>query len=171
MAPHTSSAWHDVVKAVTALMRARPGYADPNVYGWQGVPVFHSLEVALTEVNPDVFLVVGWLGDPDQPAESGQAGQAWATLGTRGRDERADVRCAVVVQTGDLTVPGAVPALWDSAFTVLDDVAAALKADPTIGLGVPYMVAELGSLPSIRSDPGRGGEITVEFLVSYKTRL
>jgi hypothetical protein len=77
----------------------------------------------------------------------------------------------VVVQTGDLTVPGAVPALWDSAFAVLDDVDAVLRADPTLGLVSKITVAELGSLPSIRSDPARGGEVTVEFLITYKTRL
>jgi hypothetical protein len=78
MAQHTGSLWHDVVKAVTALMRARPGYADPNVFGWQGVPVFHSLEVAVTEVNPDVLLIVGYIGDPDVRPSRG-------TLARRGR--------------------------------------------------------------------------------------
>jgi hypothetical protein len=169
--PHTASAWHDVVKAVVARMRARAGYRDPNDTATTGKPVYHSLEVALTEDQPDAFLMIGALGNPDQPTESGDAGQAWGTLGTRGRDEKGTVRCELVLQTGDLTVPNAVPALWDLAFDVLDDVGAVLLADPTLGLGVPRMVAQLSSLPSIRSDPARGGEITVEFLIAYDTRL
>lgn len=168
----TGSRWHDVVKALVALMRAVPGYRDPATLNGVGIPVFHSLEVALTEENPDVLLCIGYIGDPDTPQESGQAGQVVATLGTNHhRQEDGAVRCAVISQTGDLKAAGAVPALFDDAFAIVNDVDTMLRANGALGLATPSMVARIGGLPSIRSDPASGGDVIVEFEVIFSTRI
>jgi hypothetical protein len=169
----SATAWGVVVDALLARMTARSGYRSSWVQG-TGRPVFDGADLGLTEDQAGTFLAIAWPGDPDTPAEAGQSGQVIATLGTlRHRQEDATVRCLAVDQRGDVG-PGVTAASRTAALSVLDDVDAELRADPTLGLQPTFqsVVARIGGLPSIRSLLTERGVVTlVEFDVIFSVRI
>ncbi len=174
-----ATAWGTVVGALVARMQARTGYRD----GWAASAVagsrmvLDSVEVGLVADHAGQFLIVGWPGDPDAPAEAGQSGQVVATLGTsRIRQEDGDIHCLAIDQRGDVG-PGVVAASRAAALSVLDDVDAELRADPTLGLQgsgpgqLQSLSARIGDLPSIRPFLSAGVVTWVEFTVVFSARI
>lgn len=178
---HTSTAIGDAVAAIVAAMRARAGYRSPWDASTPGAPVFHSIEVGMQEcAAPQAaqLLVVGDVGDPSTPTESGDSRQERATFGTRrAKTEEATIKCRAVAQTGDVG-EGVVQAQWDAALAVVDAVDAELRADPagigpTLGLVPAYqsVTALVSQVTGIRSYLSGGTVVEVAFDIDVTTRL
>lgn len=169
----SATAWGVTVDALLARMTGRSGYRSSWVEG-VGRPVFDGVDIGLAEDQAGTLLVIAWPGDPDTPAEAGQSGQVVATLGTlRHRQEEGTVRCLAIDQRGDVG-PGITAASRAAALSVLDDVDAEVRADPTLGLQPAYqaVVARIGGLPSIRGLLTERGVVTwVEFDVIFSVRI
>jgi hypothetical protein len=169
-----TSRWQDVSLALITLMRAAPGYCAPAAAYTSGlIPVYDSVEVhAQAAGNVPAYLVVRWPGQPDEATEPGQAGQSLRTLGTnRARDERGEIRCRAVHQTGDLDVAGAVSASWAAAFAIVGDVEDLIRADPTLGVAAPRMLVQVGGLDRATQRTAGGTVTELDFTVTYDTRI
>lgn len=170
------SALHAVMTAVIAGLRGRTGYRTPWASTAAGTTVYDSVEVMLSAEDERALLVIGWPG-ADGVGEVGDAGQTQATLSTAPtRTEVGSIRCLLVLQTGDHEPDeGVIPALRGEAFAVLDDVAAYLRADPTLGLlpTWPHLHVQIGGIPGLRPyvRDAAGVVIELEFEIGYQARI
>ena len=162
--------WPDVVAALITLMRAQAGYRDPAAYGSE-IPVFDSFAVGLTEQPVDAYLVIAWTGDPKSLEDGGDSGQAIATLGNNTRDETATVRCRAVGQYGTGAGPIDPAPARALAFGVMASVENLLRANPTLGITAPRMLARIGQIESIRQWANEGPTCGITFNVRYETRI
>ena len=81
----------------------------------------------VTSDTPSEFAIVGGTDDPDD--ESATAEYEWAGLGAKARNQRGDVTCCVVVQSGDTDD---VKAKRDRAYVLLNSLETAITANPTL---------------------------------------
>lgn len=186
MAPRASR-WPDVADAVLDLLYARAGYraAGTEDDGTDEVLVMDGPELELTADYVGRVLLIGTTLDVDGD-DQGQSEQSYASIAPAGRsrEETGQIRCQVIAQTGALELADPAAPLFErttlrwlrrQAFDVLDDVAAALAADTTLGLGPPLMSVQLSPrrlLVPRQYQTDRGGAVvTVEFAVQYTTRL
>jgi hypothetical protein len=105
----------------------------------------------------------------------------WKTSGEQQRDDAGLVVCQVVTQVGILELAdgstateGTLRALRAEAFAVLDQVDALLMADRQLGMpNMRLMVARIGNriVPRQYQTVTGGGVVSVEFTVSYTTRV
>lgn len=109
---------------------------------------------------------VGYDGDPDGGGDAVDFQQQWAAIGQKAKDETFTVTCAVVVWRGSTTVRP----VRLRAFEVLAAVEDVLRADPSLGLPPPSVVAfASGSL--VQSQRQSGIEIRIPFGVAVQTRI
>ncbi|YCK35176.1 hypothetical protein ACNF49_14135 [Actinomadura sp. ATCC 39365] len=147
----------DVLDALVALFGSAPAL--------DRVKVFDGPPVTGSPVTDAVF--VGYDGDPD--GDGGQAvefTQEWASIGQRARDETFTVTCAVLAWRGST----AVRPVRERAFALLAAAEDALRADPSLGLPPPTVVAvAAGSLQQAQWHDGVACRIP--FQVAVKTRI
>ena len=167
------SRWPAVASALVAVMRARPGYRDPESTSSTSLtPVYRSLAPTLTADSPvPLLLVVAFSGTPDERRSGGRFRQSFATSGRYQRDEDGEVACRATAQTG-------ASELYDvddteaAAFAVLADVEDALRVDPTAGLTPdPRLVISLGDVTDIRTYSSGGVVTDLDFTVIYSARI
>lgn len=92
--------------------------------------------------------------------------QEWASIGQKARNETFTITCAVVVWGGATKVRPA----RERAFALLAAVEDALRADPSLGLPPPTVVAfAAGSLFHEQSESGMQARIS--FQVAVQTRI
>lgn len=145
-----------VIDALVALFEAAAGLA--------GVEVVDGPEVTGDSLQEAVF--VGYDGDPDGDGEAATFEQAWAGLGALAKDETFTVTCAVVVWRGSTKVRP----IRLRVYELLGEVENALRADPSLGLPPPSVVAmAAGSL--VQSQRQTGLECRIPFQVAVKTRI
>jgi hypothetical protein len=177
---HTSTAVGDAVSAIVTAMRARAGYRSPWTSGATGIPVFHSVEVGLSELDvagSEQLLVIADVGDPEQPLEAGSSGFQAVTLGTtRQKEEKATIRCRAIAQTGDVG-DGVIQAQWDAALDLVDAVDDELRSltgiGPTLGLSPPYrsLIATVSQVTGVLPHLAGGVVVEVTFDIEVVTRL
>lgn len=138
-----------VVDALVALI----GATDTTVF--DGPP--------LTSDIPTDYVIVGATDDPDE--DSGDIRADWSGLGAQKRKEESDVTCCVVAWTGDDNLK----ATRDRALAVLDNVAAAMKADHSLGVLLPGWAHITSAVPRQRRNTN-GTYFRLVFTVSYQTK-
>lgn len=82
-------------------------------------------------------LFVGYDGDPEGEFQAADLGSEWAGLGAKARDEEFDIVCAVVTRPGFTSASEA----RNAAITLFQTAAAALRANPSLGLPPPTVAA------------------------------
>lgn len=147
----------DAIDALMAVFAAAPAL--------DGVHVFDGPPVTGSPLKDVVF--VGYDGDPE--GDGGQAvefSQEWSSIGQKAKDETFTVNCAVLAWRGST----AVRPVRERAFALLAAVEDALRADPSLGMPPPTIVAfASGSLQQAQWHDG----ITcrIPFQVAIKTRI
>lgn len=156
-----------VARQLAALQRARPGFRAPDAET-SGTPVFLGPVYGITGDHAATWLAVLWAGTPDRTTEAAESGQAAATLGNRGRDERGSIRCRARASTGDRDT-AAVEAAVDVVLASFEDL---LRTNPTLGLDQSWMrSAELGDGMRFTPRFGSGFTLDVDFTVTYRARI
>jgi hypothetical protein len=157
--------WAQIVDALLAAVRARPGYRGPT--GTTGILVLDSTEEHAIEERPGRYVVIAVADIAGQGDESGSAAQSPATAGKVQRDERGTIRCRTVCQLGDVA-----PAVArGNALTDLAVVEDVLRTDPTLGIVAPRIFVQVGDRLTFRSYLAGGSVLTVEFTIDYHTRI
>jgi hypothetical protein len=176
--PSTSTAISDVVRMIVTRMRGRAGYRSCWEQG-DDVAVFHSAEAGLIDDDPVTegglrrLLIIADIGDPNRPAEAGQAKHDVATLGTlHAREETQYVHCRSVASSGD-SEDGTVQACWDAAVEVIDGLADELDADSSLGLVPTYreVTARFAGVTGVRPYTTEGVVVEIEFDLEVTARL
>ena len=179
----TATRWPQVVDALYDRLLATGGFRaaggdDPES---SAVLLLDGPELELTGDLGRRVLILGGTLDVDGE-DHGGSGQSVATLsGEQQRDDAGLVVCQVVTQVGILELAdgstateGTLRALRAEAFAVLDQVDALLMADRQLGMpNMRLMVARIGNRIVPRQDQTvtGGGVVSVEFTVSYTTRV
>lgn len=91
--------------------------------------------------DPTDALWVGWDGNPDGDDQMATSRTAWAGIGAKRRDEDIAIVCSICVLQGIGSDAGGVQAAIDRVYaqhTVAED---ALRADPSLGQGPPFVAA------------------------------
>jgi hypothetical protein len=146
------------LEALVALFAAAP------TLGGAGVEIIDGPMVTGDPLREAVY--VGYDGDPDGDFESVTFAQEWAGLGARAKDETFTVTCAVSVWSGSTKV---VP-MRVRAFEVLGEVETTLRAEPSLGLPPPTVVA-MASGSLVQSQRGSGLECRIPFQIAVQTRI
>ncbi len=111
-------------------------------------------------------LFVGYDGDPEGEFQSADLDSDWAGLGAKARDEEFDIVCAVVTRPGFARASEA----RNAALAVFQTAAAALRADPSLGLPPPTTAAAVAD--ALYTPPGSTGvQGRLVFNVHVKTRV
>lgn len=111
-------------------------------------------------------LFVGYDGDPEGEFQVADLDSDWAGLGAKARDEEFDVVCAVVTRPGFTRASEARTA----AIAVFQTAAAALRADPSLGMPPPTTAAAIAqSLYTPPASTGVQGRLV--FNVHVRTRV
>lgn len=122
----------------------------------------------VTDAFPQKFVGIGWDGNPDPNASSGQAADAqhsWAALGALQREEDASVTCSLAVWSGDTQVRARRVAAYD----LLAQIEAALVSDPTVGGTVRAALLHTHTL--IQEQTEHGNQVRITFAITYGVRL
>lgn len=111
---------------------------------------------------------VGYDGDPDGAFQTADFDSEWAGLGAKARDEEFDILCAVVALVGDEA--GGTKLARDTAYGLLKKAADALRANPSLGLSLPFVAALKGG--PVFTEPGpQGYQVRIVFRVHVMTRI
>ncbi len=152
-----------VIDALLTGLRARPALADVIVS--DGMPTEDLVDRRLLTV-----------GGQDAPTAEG--GQEWGALGNSRRVEDYVLRLyasAVVGGAGREDTGNDQKAARDAAFSVVSEVAAFLRADPSLGGLIVGQGAEMGSSFSLTQTgpdtPGEGRWAEVAFDVRVRARV
>ena len=164
--------WPVFAAALVKAIRGLTGYATPGAYGTRGIPVFLGPETGLT-MSPDMgWLCIGWSGDPDAPAPSGETTLDAATIHpARTRAETGVIRCMAVKQSGNSS-DKTVTATINGAYEIVQDVDRLLRSNPQLDL--PSWVSAHGLMveTAVPTITAQGGIVCmVEFTISYSARL
>lgn len=117
--------------------------------------------------DPSTFVWVGYDGDPEGDFTSILMNQDWAgSVGAKKRGERFSIVCAVVATTGNTDVKTA----RDDAFTTFAVVETALREDPSLGFGSPF-VAGVKPLQTYTEPNGNGFQVRLTFNIDVDTRV
>ncbi len=143
--------WPKVPPALLTLL--------PTLPGWSGVEVFDGPPVS--QGAPSAYCTVGYVLD------EGSGGTFNQELGTVDglREESGEVRCELVVSTGDVDIASVRSAAGD----LVDALDAALRADQSLGgvlIGTPTLVLAADFLPVQNA---AGASLRVAFSVQYFT--
>lgn len=120
--------------------------------------------------DPSAFLAVG-VDDPESQASassvSGQ--QSMATMGTdRSRDEVFSLTCAAYAWNSDADQKAA----RDDAAAILEAVATLLRADPTMGVGLPgRVVCQIDTVSLSQDKNANGADALFIFAIANKARI
>jgi hypothetical protein len=120
-----------------------------------------------TDAGMPDSLQIGVDSDADGLATAATAAQAWANANYRAVDEEGDVMCLARSWRGEAVQKAA----RDGAYATLDGLAAALQADPSLGL--PYLLwTRFGSSVTFEQDNTEDGALaTVTFSIHFRARL
>lgn len=135
--------------------------ADKTVNVWLG-------QVATGD--PTDALWVGWDADPDGDDQMAQARTKWAGLGAKRRDEDIGIVCALTVLQGVGSDAGGVLLAVDRVFAVHTTAEDALRADPSMGQGPPYVAAVSTGDLFMHPQPEIGLLARLVFTVTVTTR-
>jgi hypothetical protein len=144
------------IDALAALFAAAPGLS--------GVEVVDGPTVTGDPLHEALF--VGYDGDPDGAGEAVTFEQTWAGLGAKAKDETFAITCAVVAWGGDT----AVREIRLRAFALLAEVENILRADPSVGLPPPTVVA-MASGSLVQAQRQSGMECRIPFQIAVQTRI
>lgn len=153
----TTSRAPAVIDALVALFEATPAL--------DGVKVVDGPLVTGDPLHRAVF--VGYDGDPDN--DGGEAvtfSQEWASIGQKAKNETFTVQCAVAAWKGSTKVRPVRVLAYDLLAAVEDT----LRADPSLGMPPPTIVAfASGSL--IQAQRKSGIECRIPFQIAVQTRI
>ncbi len=113
---------------------------------------------------PTDFIVIGGTEDPDD--EPSSFDQTWNGLGQRGKVETGEITCAVLVGTGD----EAVKAARDRALTILGEVEAVVRADPSLGGVLNAGWCQVSGGRHVQRLNSQGLYVRIVFTVAYSTK-
>ena len=136
---------------------------------WQGAAALDGVTVvdsaqANADSSPE-WLWVAHDGDvPDDGNELITAEQSWMAF-NKVKQENADITCAAVVVSGDISIP-TVRARANAIISAAED---ALRTDPTLGGLV--MQASLTSLRYFQNVSTAGAKVRAVFTVTYLAQL
>jgi len=159
-----------VIDALVSLARAASGHRAPEAVA-AGVPVFDGPEYGITADRVTTWLAVGWSGEPDAPEDAADAEQTIGPIGNaaRARDERGEIPCRAVCQTGDRAAP---KLARDAVFTEMAVLEAICRTNPTLGLDPSWMrYASVTGRYSLRQENDAGSKCTLDFTVGFRTRI
>lgn len=152
----TTSRIPDALDNLIALFEAAPGLA--------GVKVLDGPTVTNDPLNE--MVCVGYDGDPEGEGQAADFTQEWASIGQKAKAETFTITCAVVVWRGSTKVrPVRV-----RAYALLAEVENALRADPSLGLPPPTVVA-FASGGLFQAQRQSGMECRIPFQIAVKTRI
>jgi hypothetical protein len=127
--------------------------------------------------DPDDAVFVGYDGDPTGEFEMVSHTQTWAAIGQRRQDDVFDIHCAILTMAGITDGDGMVAAMG-RLYGIWFCLTAALKADPSMGMGpgttedAPVWVADVRSFSSyVPTDEERGVLPRITFAVHVETRV
>ncbi|TMR11749.1 hypothetical protein ETD86_34845 [Nonomuraea turkmeniaca] len=139
---------------------------------FQAAPALNGVKVVdgpLVTGNPlHEVIFVGYDGSRqgEGDGEAVDLRQEWASIGQKAKDETFTVTCAVVVWSGSTKVRP----IRERAFALLAAVEDALRADPSLGLPPPTIVAFVsGSL--FQEQPDTGMQARIPFRIAVQTRI
>lgn len=118
-----------------------------------------------TAEGPAEYVIVGGTDDPDDDA--GEIAQEWNGLGAGTKQETGEVRCAVLVGTGDDVVKTA----RDRALVIFGEVETALRADKTLGGVIVSGWCSLAEGRPAQRRNANGLYARVVFTVTYQTKI
>lgn len=171
-----AGAWPSVVAGLIDGMRAKPGYRHPYSSS-TGVPVYDGIEIGVSEDDVTTYILIGipsMDGAGNVTAEL--AGSAEQTPGpfspTRPRDEKGEVRCLAVYQTGDApggsTTDMTARTVRNAAFAALATVEALCREDVNISASCQWAFVTSYEVRQWLDD---GAICEIEFVVSYYARI
>lgn len=136
--------------------------ADPTVNVWLG-------QVATGD--PTDALWIGWDGDLDGNDQMAAARSAWAGLGARRRNEELRIVSVITALQGLGSDAGGVEAVITRVYGLLDTAEAALRTDPSLGQGPPYVAAVSGTDLHLhpQADQGLLARLVITVTVASRT--
>lgn len=172
----SASLWLTAVQTLASSWAALPGYRAVGS-STAGVTVYVGGQVD-DERNPagdTGYVVVGYGGMPGRPTPSGSFTQTRGPMSSaHPRDERAQIRCRIVSQPGDI-VGASVVSAGQTVEGYLHDVEDLLTTNPTLGISAPTsrrFLAELDSGGSWWLQQTSGGPLAIlDVAVTYTARI
>ncbi|MGV4984515.1 hypothetical protein ACVB8X_13925 [Streptomyces sp. NRAIS4] len=152
----TSSRVPQLIDALVAVLQAAAGL--------DGVKVVDGPLVSDSAVSEFVF--VGYDGDPEGEFMTAQTTQQWAGLGAKAKNEDITLTGAILVQRGGIDVK----ACRDRTFAIFAAVEAAVRADPSLGLGTPT-VCSVSETSFHTEQTDRGVQGRMPFTLTCSTRI
>lgn len=142
--------WPVVMARLVALLPTLPGWSDDPVAVFDGAPI--------GDVSAGSLCTVGYVDGDD----AGQYSESLAPVGNVFTFETGEVRCRLLVATGDATLS----AVRAKAFALVDALRASMRADPLLGVlpagSTTSMTVGVGS---VQNEQGAGQRL--DFTVSY----
>jgi hypothetical protein len=160
----------DVIDALVALARAASGHRDPEAVT-SGIPVFDGPQYGITSDRVTTWLAIGWSGEPGLPEDAADAEQTIGPIGNavRARDERGEIPCRAVCQTGDRAAPKRARDAAFAEMAVMEDIT---RTNPTLGLDPSWMrLSYVTGRYSLRQENDAGSKCTLDFIVGFRTRI
>lgn len=152
----TTSRIPDVIDVLVTRLDAAPTL--------DGVKVIDGPIVTNDPLHEAVY--IGYDGDPEGDGAAVEFTQVWASIGQRARGETFSVTCAVVVWKGSTKVRP----VRLRAFEVLAAIQDVVRADPSLGLPPPSVVAfASGSVIQLQRQSGL--ECRIPFQIAVQTRI
>lgn len=118
----------------------------------------------VTSEAPATFMVIGGTEDPDDEASSFD--QTWNGLGARGKNETGEVTGVVIATTGN----DGVRAARDQALTLLAELEALIRSDPSLGGVLTGGWAQASGGRYVQRKNSQGLYARVTFTITYQTK-
>lgn len=138
------------------------------IAAWQVLPALEGVAFydgpGVSQSSDSALILIGDDGDPESDAVS-TFEQEWANFSHTRRNERGEIPCAAIAQSGDTDMNGR----RVRAFQLLAACESALLADPTLG-DVVYSVEFVGG-SAVPVQNTRGAAMVAPFIVRYWTQL
>jgi hypothetical protein len=159
-----------VIDALVSLARAATGHRDPESTA-TGIPVFDGPQYGITSDRVTTWLAIGWSGEPDAPQDAAEGEQTIGPIGNvaRARDERGEIPCRALCQTGDRAPPKAARDVVFAEMAVLENIT---RTNPTLGLDPSWMrYSYIMNRYSLRQENDAGSKCTLDFTFGFRTRI
>jgi hypothetical protein len=130
-----------------------------------GTPVT-DFDVWGSDFDDQQLVIVAGNGDPRSDDEDAKTDQDWRGLGAGTREERIEVRCAVITRYNADDVPDQLSIAW----TLFHAIAAALRANKTLGFPPPT-VAQIGEASQFLTRFTARTLVRLIFVVAVETRI
>lgn len=135
--------------------------ADKTVNVWLG-------QVATGD--PTDALWVGWDADPDGDDQMGSARTRWAGIGAKRRDEDLAIVCCLTALQGIGSDAGGILLAVDRVYALHNVAEDALRVDPSLGQGPPYVAAVSSGDLYMHPQPDQGLLARLVFTATVATR-